>query len=209
MTNMIKINGVEITNASVTESDSQLGIRYASAMSFDDLADLFNEENAPEVAFINEDGTTGALYRNHKMTSLKVDVSGDERMVTVVLQVSAIEMKEAEIINEKLALQEKMITAQKEMINSQAKQIEEQGNLIQTQIEELNSANAKINEQIDAIDELRNLLSLANSKIVEQSNELAETKRSLDEARENLTIAIESNEMLTQCVLEMSEVVYA
>lgn len=157
---IIRVNDTIIRNADVTSSSNMLGIKYVTDMALDQLVNMYDEETSHEVYFLNEDGTTQAIYKNHKLTSIRFDSINNVRAVTIVLQVENIELKEADQINEQLNLQATKIATQEAEIES-----------------------------------LKNALD-------EATVTLGKTQEYLEEAQA-------ANNMLTECVLELSAVVYA
>lgn len=109
----IKIGSTIIENANITSSIGLLGINYATNMTLVELASMYSAQNAPEVSFLNEDGTTSAIYTNHNLVSIAINTVGSENIVDVVLKVSPVELDEATMLNEKIAAQTQEIEALK------------------------------------------------------------------------------------------------
>ena len=101
----IKIDSTIIENANITNSIGLLGINYATNMTLVELASMYSAQNAPEVSFLNEDGTTSAIYTNHNLVSIAISTVGGSNIVDVVLKVSPVELGEATVLNEKIAVQ--------------------------------------------------------------------------------------------------------
>lgn len=101
----IKIGSTIIENANITSSIGLLGINYATNMTLAELASMYSAQNAPEVSFLNEDGTTSAIYTNHNLVSIAISTVGGSNIVDVVLKVSPVELDEATVLNEKIAVQ--------------------------------------------------------------------------------------------------------
>ena len=101
----IKIGSTIVENANITSSIGLLGINYTTDMTLTALASMYNVQNAPEVSFLNEDGTTSAIYTNHNLVSIAMSVIGSKNVVDVVLKVSPVELDEATVLNEKIAVQ--------------------------------------------------------------------------------------------------------
>ena len=101
----IKIGSTIIENANITSSIGLLGVNYATNMTLAELASMYSAQNAPEVSFLNEDGTTSAIYTNHNLISIAISTVGGSNIVDVVLKVSPVELDEATVLNEKIAAQ--------------------------------------------------------------------------------------------------------
>ena len=101
----IKIGSTIIENANITSSIGLLGINYATNMTLAELASMYSAQNAPEVYFLNEDGTTSAIYTNHNLVSIAISTVGNGNIVDVVLKVSPVELDEATVLNEKITAQ--------------------------------------------------------------------------------------------------------
>ena len=109
----IKIGSTIIENANITSSIGLLGINYATNMTLAELASMYSAQNAPEVSFLNEDGTTSAIYTNHNLVSIAISTVGNGNIVDVVLKVSPVELDEATVLNEKITVQTQEIEALK------------------------------------------------------------------------------------------------
>ena len=109
----IKIDSTIIDNANITNSIGLLGINYATNMTLVELASMYSAQNAPEISFLNEDGTTSAIYTNHNLVSIAISTVGGSNIVDVVLKVSPVELDEATVLNEKIAAQAEEIEALK------------------------------------------------------------------------------------------------
>ena len=109
----IKIGSTIIENANITSSIGLLGINYATNMTLAELASMYSAQNAPEVSFLNEDGTTSAIYTNHNLVSIAISTVGNGNIVDVVLKVSPVELDEATVLNEKITAQTQEIEALK------------------------------------------------------------------------------------------------
>ena len=109
----IKIGSTIVENANITSSIGLLGINYTTDMTLAALASMYDAQNAPEVSFLNEDGTTSAIYTNHHLVSIAMSTIGSKNVVDVVLKVSPVELDEATVLNEKIAAQAEEIEALK------------------------------------------------------------------------------------------------
>ena len=109
----IKIGSTIVENANITSSIGLLGINYTTDMTLAALASMYDVQNAPEVSFLNEDGTTSAIYTNHNLVSIAMSTIGSKNVVDVVLKVSPVELDEATVLNEKIAAQAEEIEALK------------------------------------------------------------------------------------------------
>ena len=113
----IKIGSTIVENANITSSIGLLGINYTTDMTLAALASMYNVQNAPEVSFLNEDGTTSAIYTNHNLVSIAMSTIGSKNVVDVVLKVSPVELDEATVLNEKIAAQAVEIEALKAQLS--------------------------------------------------------------------------------------------
>lgn len=109
----IKIGSTIVENANITSSIGLLGINYTTDMALTALASMYNVQNAPEISFLNEDGTISAIYTNHNLVSIAMSTIGSKNVVDVVLKVSPVELDEATVLNEKIAAQAEKIEALK------------------------------------------------------------------------------------------------
>lgn len=109
----IKIGSTIVENANITKSIGLLGINYTTEMTLAALASMYDAQNAPEVSFLNEDGTTSAIYTNHNLVSIAMSTVGSTNVVDVVLKVSPVELDDATVLNEKIAAQAEEIKALK------------------------------------------------------------------------------------------------
>ena len=113
----IKIGSTIVENANITSSIGLLGINYTTDMTLAALASMYDVQNAPEVSFLNEDGTTSAIYTNHNLVSIAMSAIGSKNVVDVVLKVSPVELDEAAVLNEKIAAQAEEIEALKAQLS--------------------------------------------------------------------------------------------
>ena len=113
----IKIGSTIVENANITSSIGLLGINYTTDMTLSVLASMYDAQNAPEVSFLNEDGTTSAIYTNHNLVSIAMSAIGSKNIVDVVLKVSPVELDEATVLNEKIAAQAEEIGALKAQLS--------------------------------------------------------------------------------------------
>ena len=113
----IKIGSTIVENANITNSIGLLGINYTTDMTLAALASMYDAQNAPEVSFLNEDGTTSAIYTNHNLVSIAMSTIGSKNVVDVVLKVSPVELDEATVLNEKIAAQAEEIEALKAQLS--------------------------------------------------------------------------------------------
>ena len=113
----IKIGSTIVENANITSSIGLLGINYTTDMTLAALASMYDAQNAPEVSFLNEDGTTSAIYTNHNLVSIAMSAIGSKNVVDVVLKVSPVELDEATVLNEKIAAQAEEIKALKAQLS--------------------------------------------------------------------------------------------
>ena len=119
----IKIGSTIVENANITKSIGLLGINYTTDMTLAALASMYDAQNAPEVYFLNEDGTTSAIYTNHNLVSIAMNTIGSKNSVDVVLKVSPVELDEATVLNEKIAAQAEEIKALKAQLSDTADRV--------------------------------------------------------------------------------------
>lgn len=119
----IKIGSTIVENANITSSIGLLGINYTTDMTLAALASMYDVQNAPEVSFLNEDGTTSAIYTNHNLVSIAMSTIGSKNVVDVVLKVSPVELDEATVLNEKIAAQAEEIKALKAQLADTADRV--------------------------------------------------------------------------------------
>ncbi len=105
---MIKI-GSTLLDATLTRSGDTLSISMVGGMTLDALAALLDPGSAPEIRVLGEDGETSAIYQNHAVTALTVEVVGEARQATATLKVAPIEQTEADKLGERLARQADVI----------------------------------------------------------------------------------------------------
>lgn len=98
---MIKI-GDTLLDASLTRSSDTLTISMVGSMTLDALAALLEPASAPEVRVLSDAGETTAIYKNHAVTALIIEVIDDTRQVTATLTVEPIEQTEADRLREQL-----------------------------------------------------------------------------------------------------------
>lgn len=113
----IKIGSTIVENANITSSIGLLGINYTTDMTLAALASMYDAQNAPEVSFLNEDGTTSAIYTNHNLVSIAMSTIGSKNVVDVVLKVSPVELDKATVLNEKIAAQAEEIKVLKAQLS--------------------------------------------------------------------------------------------
>lgn len=113
----IKIGSTIVENANITSSIGLLGINYTTDITLAALASMYDAQNAPEVSFLNEEGTTSAIYTNHNLVSIAMSAIGSKNVVDVVLKVSPVELDEATVLNEKIAAQAEEIKALKAQLS--------------------------------------------------------------------------------------------
>ena len=118
----IKIDSTIIENANITNSIGLLGINYATNMTLVELASMYSAQNAPEISFLNEDGTTSAIYTNHNLVSIAISTVGGSNIIDVVLKVSPVELDEAAVLTEQITDQTQEIeTLRAQLADAQAR----------------------------------------------------------------------------------------
>ena len=142
----IKIGSVIINDASLTDSNDLLGIRYETDMNIEELASMYNIDTAPEIFVLNNDDSISAMYVNRSLSSISFSVVEDKRIVSVVLKVANVELSETQKLNEKIIQQEAEITKLKDLISNTQSRL----TITETKIPEaetrLTEAEAKIPE---------------------------------------------------------------
>lgn len=143
----IKIGSTIIENANITSSIGLLGINYATNMTLAELASMYSAQNAPEVSFLNEDGTTSAIYTNHNLVSIAISTVGNGNIVDVVLKVSPVELDEATVLNEKITAQ----TQEIETLKAQLTEAQTRVAAVETNVADT-AARVTVIEETPAID---------------------------------------------------------
>lgn len=177
----IKINEIVISNVNLTDSGDVLGLQFYTDSTLAELDHLFTPGTSPEFRIVDDAENVIGVYKNRKLLSLRVDAGEEQNEVNLMMQVTPAEIEEVEVLTAKVAEQATVIAEQATKIGTQEEQIAE----------------------------LHNELNETKNVLVETQNELAATKATLVETQEALAEAQAANEMLTECVLEISEVVYA
>ena len=204
----IKINDAVINNVDIVDSGDVLGLHFVSAMSFAELEALFTPATSPEFRIVNlietdvtEEVVVG-VYKNRKLLSVKVTANDNDNTVEIVLQVTPAKIEEVEALTKQVNEQAAIISEQNAAIEAQAAANDEQSTQIAEQASVIEAQEAKITAQETEINNLKNALTDAEAKIIESEAALAETQANLAETQA-------ANDMLMECVLEISEVVYA
>lgn len=184
----IKINETIVSNVGITDSGDLLGLNFMTNMTLAELEALFTPATSPEfrVVEINDIGgveteTVTAVYKNRKLITLSVRAGDEYNTVDLALQVTPAEIEEVEVLTNKVNEQAAQIEVQTAANDEQAAQIAEQAGVIEAQAAEIETLKGS----------------------------LTETQAALGATQEELALAQETNNMLMECVLEMSEVVYA
>ncbi|MED9821499.1 MAG: hypothetical protein U0J65_05655 [Christensenellales bacterium] len=143
----IRVAGNEL-DATIMQTGDLLTLAYASDMTLDALASMYDAAAAPEIRVLAEDGTTASLYQNHAVVRLTV-LPGAMRMVQVDMQVEPLAQSIADKLEEQIAAQKQAIVqqtekiaAQAETMAQQAKQLAEQKQTIAQQDTLLQAASA-------------------------------------------------------------------
>lgn len=82
----IKIGDTLIEGVSLTVSKGLLGMDFVGDMVLEDLCCLFDTKE--DVYVLDAKGTVTAVYKNHALTTIQIEVIGGKRRVSVVLQVA-------------------------------------------------------------------------------------------------------------------------
>ena len=184
----IKIGEVVIENVNITDSGDLLGMNFMTTMRLAELEELFTPGSYPEFRVVDSNGEVVSVYKNRKQITLRVDNRDEANEVNLALQVTPAKIEEVELLTNQVNEQNAAIEAQSVANEQQAVQIAEQA--------------AVIEAQADEIETLKSTLSDTQADLGNTKTELANTQTELVEAQE-------ANNMLMECVLEMSEVVYA
>lgn len=143
----VQIAGNEL-DATIMQTGDLLTLAYASDMTLDALASMYDAAAAPEIRVLAEDGTTAALYQNHAVVRLTV-LPGSMRMVQVEMQVDPLAQSIADRLMEKIAAQAQtmaqqaeQLAGQKKTMARQAEQLEEQKQTMAQQDTLLQAASA-------------------------------------------------------------------
>lgn len=82
----IKIGDTLIEGVSLTVSKGLLGMDFVSDMALEDLCCLFDTKE--DVYVLDARDAVTAVYKNHALTTIQIEVIGGKRRVSVVLQVA-------------------------------------------------------------------------------------------------------------------------
>ena len=198
----IKINETIVSNVNLTDSGDLLGLNFVTNMTLAELETLFTPATSPEFRIVDDAENVVALYKNRKLITLRVDAGEAGNVVNLALQVTPAEIEEVELLTNQVNEQATVISEQAEQIEAQAAANDEQA----AQIAEQASV---IEAQATEIETLKTDLSTTQGELTETKTTLTETQTALGTTQEELAAAQETNNMLMECVLEMSEVVYA
>lgn len=184
----IKVHETMLSNVNMTDSGDLLGLNFTTNMTLAMLETMFTPATSPEIRIVNDEGNVVSLYKNRKLITLTVRAGEVDNIVDLALQVTPAKIEEVEILNNKVYEQAAIIATQAAQIEAQAMANEEQF--------------VQIAEQANVID-------AQATEIETLKGSLTETQTALGATQEELAMAQETNVMLMECVLEMSEVVYA
>ena len=198
----IKIGEVVLSNVNITDSGDLLGLNFVSPMNLAQLDELFSPATYPEFRIVNDEGEAISVYRNRKVITLRVDACDEGNVVNVAMQVTPSEIEEVELLTNQ-------VNDQNEAIVAQQTKIDEQDSVIAAQAETISAQSEQIAEQEAEIEDLKSSVVETQTNLTATQEELTTTKAALGEAQTALAEAQETNNMLMECVLEMSEVVYA
>ena len=212
----IKIGSVIINDASLTDSNDLLGIRYETDMSLEELATMYDANVAPEIFILNDDDSISTIYMNRSLSNISLSVVEDKRIVSVVLKVANAELSETQKLNEKIIKQEAEITKLKDLIsNTQSRLTVTETKIPETETR-LTEAEAKIPETEARIAQTETRLAETAAKIPETEAKLLEAENHVQELKtknEALTTQVQElsdrNALLEDCIAEMAAVIYA
>ena len=191
----IKINDTIIENVGITDSGDLIGLSFTTKMALSELDALFSPVTSPEIRIVDAEGKTTDMYKNRNVIDLHVSYGETENHVRAALLVTPVKIPEVEVLINQVNTQAEMIEEQKAMNAAQEEMIKGQIDTVAKQDTVIKEQEAKIATQETEIDNLKNALTEANAKIEQSEAALAETNA--------------MNNTLMECVLEISEVVYA
>ena len=184
----IKVHETILFNVNMTDSGDLLGLNFTTDMTLAALETMFTPATSPEIRIVNDEGNVVSLYKNRKLITLTVRAGEVDNIVDLALQVTPAEIEEVEILTNKVNEHAAVIGEQSAQIEAQAMANEEQS--------------VQMSEQA-------NVIYAQTTEIETLKGSLTETQTALGTTQEELAMAQETNVMLMECVLEMSEVVYA
>ena len=191
----IKIGETLIKNVSLTDSGDLLGMKFMTNMTLSQLENVFTPATYPEFRIVNDNGDVIGVYKNRKFVGINIDILEHGNVVNLALQVTPAKIEEVELLTNQVNAQAAKIEAQALVNAEHTAQIAEQTSVIEAQANE-------IAEQAHEIEILKNSLNDTQAILSAPQEELATTQTALTEAQA-------TNDMLMECVLEISEVVYA
>ena len=191
----IKIGETLIKNVSLTDSGDLLGMKFMTNMTLSQLENVFTPATYPEFRIVNDNGDVIGVYKNRKFVGINIDILEHGNVVNLALQVTPAKIEEVELLTNQVNAQAAKIEAQALVNAEHTAQIAEQTSVIEAQANE-------IAEQAHEIEILKNSLNDTQAILSATQEELATTQTALTEAQA-------TNDMLMECVLEISEVVYA
>lgn len=199
----IKVNDIIIPIIDIVDNKDTLGIMFITEMSLSELDNLFTPASTPEIRIVEDNGDVKDIYKNRKLITLRTDVKEDNKLeVSLVLQVTPVEMEEIEAFAIRLDRYE--VTA-----NQQSTTLHMQENRLASQEEKMTAQETEISNLRTAVTNTENQVSKVDMDILDITTKLNTAQDNLDATLLELSGVKEENEMLINCLLEMSEIVYA
>lgn len=151
----ILIDDIEFNGVNILPSDNSLTLNVVDEDdAFTKIANLIPTMNESRITIYGTPNTENeelivAIYQSHQFHSMSRSQNGNNKIITISLQVDPLEVTEADIINQKLAAQEKTISKQAQLLEEQQKIIDSQTE----QLESQNKTNILLKAQIQSITE--------------------------------------------------------
>lgn len=199
----IKVNDIIIPVIDIVDNKDTLGIMFNTKMTLSELDNLFTPASSPEIRIVDNNGEVTDIYKNRKLITLRTDVKNENELeVSLVLQVTPIQMEEIEALTLRLDRYEK---ADMERLNT----LQKQETKLASQEEKITTQETEISNLRIAVTNTENQVSQVDMDILDITTKLNATQDNLDNTLLELSGVKEENEMLINCLLEMSEIVYA
>lgn len=205
----IKVYETMLSNVNITDSGDILGLNFTTNMNLATLETMFTPATSPEIRVVDGNGNVVTLYKNRKLITLTVRAGEVDNIVDIALQVTPAKIEEVEALTNQVNAQAVQIEVQTVTNNEQAAQITEQTNVIDNLKRSLNDTQIALGSAQEELTTTKIALAEAEFKIIETETALTATQSVLNQTQASLMEAQDTNMMLMECVLEMSEVVYA
>lgn len=147
----ILIDDIEFKGINILPSENFLILNIADEDdTFSKIAALIPNMSTSKIIVYDTIGELiVAIYQSHQFCSIARLSANNNKVITVRLQVDTLEVTEADIINQKLAAQEKTINHQAQLLEKQQKIIDSQSEKIESQ----EKTNTLLKAQIQSITE--------------------------------------------------------